>query len=262
MGPRSGLRGKRSGLFYDFARLVGEALPRVVLVENVSGLLSSHGGRDFQIVVRTLAKLGYAVGWRVFNSKNFGVPQSRQRVYIIGCHRDWQTPAEVLFESQRRKGNAIKSGPDGEEALSPFKKSFGDPLKGPIVQGLAYCFYACSARHTGTDWSRTYVSYPDGRVRRLTPLEGEGIQGFPSGWTLPKDANENPDDLDTLRYHAVGNAVTVPVVQWIANRIRDALVRRSPEEKKDPTRPDPAGVLRGTSGLAIHSELAVAALGE
>jgi len=242
MGHRSGLRGKRSGLFYDFARLVGQYLPRTVLIEDVSGLLSSHGGRDFQIIIRTLAKLGYGVGWRVFNSKNFGVPQSRQRVYIVGCHRDWRTPGEVLFEPECRKGNAVKSGQDGEEALSPFKTSFGDPVKGPVVQGLAYCFYACSARHTGTDWSRTYVSYPDGRVRRLTPREGEGIQGFPKNWTLPKDATENPDELDTLRYHAVGNAVTVPVIAWIAKRLKDALVRRSLEDKEVSILPEPAGV--------------------
>lgn len=111
------------------------------------------------------------------------------------------------------------------------------------MQGLAYCFYACSARHTGTDWSRTYVSYPNGRVRRVTPREGEGIQGFPTNWTLPKDASENPDELDTLRYHAIGNAVTVPVVQWIAKRLKDALIRRTLEENKFTTLPERAGVL-------------------
>ena len=247
MGPRSGLKGKRSGLFYDFARLLGEALPRIVLIENVSGLLSSHGGRDFQIVLRTLAECGYAVGWRVFNSKNFGVPQSRQRVYIVGCHRDWRTAAEVLFERECCKGDADKSGQDGKEPLSPFKKSFGNPVKGPIVQGLAYCFYACSARHTGTDWSRTYVSYPDGRVRRLTPREGEAIQGFPANWTLPKDATENPEDIDTLRYQAVGNAVTVAVVEWLALRIRNVLQKGEPQATQI-SLPGHVRVLQGTAG--------------
>ena len=106
MGARAGLKGKRSGLFYDFARLVGEARPRVVLLENVAGLLSSHRGRDFSTVIGTLAEFGYSVGWRVLNSKNFGVPQSRQRVYIVGCHRDVHGPGEILFEAERREGNA------------------------------------------------------------------------------------------------------------------------------------------------------------
>ena len=247
MGPRSGLRGKRSGLFYDFAGLLREALPRVVLIENVSGLLSSHGGRDFRIILRTLAECGYAVGWRVFNSKNFGVPQSRQRVYVVGCHRDWRTTAQVLFEPECCKRHADKGRQDGEDPVSPFKKSFGDPVKGPIVQGLAYCFYACSARHTGTDWSRTYVSYPGGRVRRLTPREGEAIQGFPPNWTLPKDAPENPDDLDTLRYHAVGNAVTVAVIEWLAFRIKSVL-DEGKARRDGVSLPECARVLQGTVG--------------
>ncbi len=244
MGPRSGLRGQRSGLFYEFARLVEGALPRVLLIENVSGLLSSHGGRDFQIVIRTLAKLGYAVGWRVLNSKNFGVPQSRQRVYVVGCHRDGRTPGQILFEPKRCKGNDEPGRSNGKKAVSPFKESFGDPGTGPIVQGLAYCFYACSARHTGTDWSRTYVSYPDGRVRRLTPREGEAIQGFPVDWTVPENGQADSDDADTLRYHAVGNAVTVNVAEWLANRMSEALESSVPRRKKS-TRKARGAVLQG-----------------
>lgn len=225
MGPRDGLRGRRSGLFYQFARLIAECLPRVVLIENVTGLLSSHGGRDFEIVVRSLAKLGYGVGWRVFNSAHFGVPQSRQRVYIVGCYRDGRGPGEILFEPERSGWNATAGGSNGEKPVSPFKKSFGDPVKGPIVQGLAYCLYACSARHTGTDWSRTYVTYPEGRVRRLTPRECEAIQGFPTDWTLPSKPEQDVDKLDTLRYTALGNAVSVPTVEWIAKRIHPVLDR-------------------------------------
>ena len=103
MGSRAGLRGKRSGLFHEFARLIGEARPRVVLLENVAGLLSSHRGRDFGTVIGTLAEFGYSVGWRVLNSKNFGVPQSRQRVYIVGCYRDSHGPGQILFEAERRE---------------------------------------------------------------------------------------------------------------------------------------------------------------
>ncbi len=100
-GQRAGLKGARSGLFYDFARLVGEGRPRVVVLENVHGLLHSHKGRDFETVIRSLAQLGYSIGWRVLNSKNFGVPQSRQRVYIVGCYRDRQGPGKILFETER-----------------------------------------------------------------------------------------------------------------------------------------------------------------
>ena len=227
MGPRAGLKGKKSGLFYEFARLLRDGCPRVVVIENVPGLLSSHGGRDFQIVIRTLADIGYGVGWRVLNSKNFGVPQSRQRVFIVGSYRDWRTPAEILFKRQRGKGDTEEDGSNGQKPLSPFKESLGDLIKGPVVQRLAYCLYACSARHTGTDWSRTYVTYPDGRVRRLTPDECERIQGFPPDWTLPPEPPEDVNALDTLRYTCLGNAVTAAVAEWIAVRIRDSLATQS-----------------------------------
>ena len=219
MGPRSGLRGKQSGLFFDFARLIERRLPSTVVIENVAGLLSSHKGRDFSTVVGTLAEIGYGVAWRVFNSQHFGVPQSRQRVYIVACHRDPRRAGEILFEPECGPRHDPPRRSNGKNSVSPFKRVLGDPRKGPIFQGLAYCLYACSARHTGTDWSRTYISYPDGRVRRLTPLESERLQGFPDDWTLPRNKIDDVDRLDSLRYHAVGNAVTVNVAEWIGRRI-------------------------------------------
>ena len=83
--------------------------------------------------------------------------------------------------------------------------------------------YAESARHTGTDWSRNYVAYPDGRVRRLVPKEIERLQGFPTGWTIPKMRIDDVEKLDSLRYHAVGNAVSVPVTTWLGHRISAAI---------------------------------------
>jgi DNA (cytosine-5)-methyltransferase 1 len=236
MGPRAGLKGKKSGLFYEFARIVEQGRPRVLLIENVPGLLSSHGGRDFQIVLRTLAQLGYGLGWRVLNSRYFGVPQSRQRVYLVGCYRDRHGPGQILFESERSEGRTASRGSNGTKPLSPFKSSVGDPRKGPITPAIAYCVYACSARHTGTDWSRNYASYPAGRVRRLMPIETERLQGFPEGWTLPDTLpTADADRVDTLRYNALGNAVTVPVAEWIAGRI-GAYLRRQSKEARAPRR--------------------------
>lgn len=231
MGPRSGLRGNQSGLFHDFMRLVGGRLPRAIILENVHGLLSSHGGRDFAVVLKALDELGYGVAWRVLNSKDFGVPQQRRRVYIVAMHRDARSAGEVLFEPKCSDGNPKKSGPDGEKSASIFQTILGDPVKGPLVKSVAHCIYAESARHTGTDWSRNYVWYPDGRVRRFTPNEVERVQGFPDDWTKPHgfDAKQS-DRIDSLRYHAVGNAVTPPVAEWVGRRLRDVLQRQDAEE--------------------------------
>lgn len=218
MGPRSGLRGKQSGLFYDFAELIGERRPPVVILENVAALLSSHSGRDFAIVLRALAERGYGVAWRVLDSRYFGIPQSRSRVFIVGTLGGPARAGSVLFESECGDRDSAKSGSDGTKSVSPFAVSVGNPEQG-FVKKLAHCLYAESARHTGTDWSRNYVSYPEGRVRRLTPLETERLQGFPDNWTMPKEEIANVNTLDSARYHACGNAVSVPVAEWLGKRV-------------------------------------------
>lgn len=87
-----------------------------------------------------------------------------------------------------------------------------------MTKAIAYCLYAESARHTGTDWSRNYVSYPrEGEVRRLTPAECEGVMCFPPDWTKLRDMDDT-DETDSARYHALGNAVTPPVAEWLAER--------------------------------------------
>jgi len=225
MAKRDGLRGSKSRLFYEFARLVGAAKPRVFVIENVSGLLSSNKGGDFGVLLQTMAEIGYAVGWRTLNSKNFGVPQSRQRVYIVGCLGDWRGPGQILFEPKRSSGDHPSRRQNGKKSPSPFKKVVGDPSgSGPVIQSIAYCLYATSARHTGTDWSRNYVCYPEeGRVRRLTPAECEGVMAFPPEWTVPSGKDMDENSLDSARYHALGNAITPPVAYWLARRIRDYL---------------------------------------
>ncbi|HET9898923.1 MAG TPA: DNA (cytosine-5-)-methyltransferase [Streptosporangiaceae bacterium] len=225
MGPRSGLRGKQSGLFYDFAQLIAECRPEVVVLENVAALLSSHDGRDFAIILRTLADIGYGIAWRVLDSRYFGVPQSRTRVFVVGSLGGAVSAGQVLFESECGDRDAEKSRSNGEKSVSPFAVSVGNPEQG-FVKKLAHCLYAESARHTGTDWSRNYVSYPDGRVRRLTPLETERLQGFPDGWTIPTHDMPNEDTLDSARYHACGNAVSVPVAEWIGKRIMETMGER------------------------------------
>ncbi len=87
-GQRRGLAGNRSGLFYEFARIADALRPGWLLVENVPGLLSSNGGRDFGSVVGTLADIGYGLAWRILDSRYFGVPQRRRRVYILGALAD------------------------------------------------------------------------------------------------------------------------------------------------------------------------------
>lgn len=112
-GRREGLAGERSGLWYEYHRLLAEAHPEWVVIENVPGLLSSGGGRDFAIVLRGLVELGYGVVWRVLDSQHFGVPQRRRRVFIVGHLGDGRA-AQVLFEPEGVCGDSAPSRKAGE----------------------------------------------------------------------------------------------------------------------------------------------------
>lgn len=97
-GRRGGMDDPRSGLWWEVVRLIRETRPQWFLGENVRGLLSVHGGRDFGFVKESLERLGYGLAWRVLDAQYFGVPQRRKRVFIVACLGDGAGPAEVLLE--------------------------------------------------------------------------------------------------------------------------------------------------------------------
>ena len=111
-GARKGFDDTRGTLFFEIARIASVKKPKYIFLENVPGLLNHNQGRTFETIIHTLDELGYDVCWQVLNSKNFGVPQSRNRVYIIGYNRG-QCAGEVLSFTQtsgkaliQRKANA------------------------------------------------------------------------------------------------------------------------------------------------------------
>ncbi len=105
-GPRNGLAGSRSGLFWEYARLIDEARPEWIILENVTGLLSSGGRRDLGTVLGTLGQLGYGFAYRVLDARFFGVPQRRRRVLVVGrAGADLRGPTQVLLESEGVSGD-------------------------------------------------------------------------------------------------------------------------------------------------------------
>lgn len=111
-GARKGFDDTRGTLFFEIARIASVKKPKYLFLENVPGLLNHNQGRTFETIIHTLHELGYDVCWQVLNSKNFGVPQSRNRVFIIGYLRE-QCAGEVLSFTQtsgkaliQRKANA------------------------------------------------------------------------------------------------------------------------------------------------------------
>jgi len=149
-GKRAGMQegsGTRSSLAFEYARLVRALRPRVLLWENVPGVLSSNGGRDFGAFLHTLAQLGYGLAWRVLDvqyarvdSFPGAVPQRRRRVWLVGClGGDGRVPAQVLFERPGLLGDTAPSREAGKGFAAPpgYGPARNDRLVG-TGEGIAF----------------------------------------------------------------------------------------------------------------------------
>lgn len=117
-GKRAGLAGGRSGLFYEMLRIIDELKPSLVIWENVPGLLSSDGGRDFARVLYSLGGIGYHGAWRILNAQFFGVPQRRRRVFGVFTGSDSGAIAgsEILAIANGMQGDSAEGGQTRERA--------------------------------------------------------------------------------------------------------------------------------------------------
>ena len=241
-GRQAGLAGARSGLFWEICRLLDETKARYFILENVPGLLSSNDGRDMGAVVGALVERGYGIAYRVLDSQHFGVTQRRRRVFIVGAlGDDWRTPAQVLDLREGGIGSA-------DERLEEGPESSSNPDLGTQEQRGAVMRFSKSRRAANKEDFETWVIRPftntlnvfdnmsetratelfvqDNKVRRLTPVECERLQGFPDGWTAQRhDFKKNVmvEQVDSNRIKQMGNAVAVPVVDWMLNRMVTAV---------------------------------------
>jgi DNA (cytosine-5)-methyltransferase 1 len=283
-GRRAGLDGERSGLWFEFARIIEELKPTWVLIENVPGLLSSNEGRDFKIILDGLVERGYGVCWRVLDAQYFGLAQRRKRLFIVASLGSGRS-AQVLFEREGVSGDIDQSRETedtdaektlyrtarclstregrrynaGDETLLPiaFDYRAGDDsewhtddkgshkgggakqivragdyvgaLNATKQDAVAFAWHVSASQSmtvhneispvlTNSN-GMTPATFDVQGVRRLTPTECERLQGFPDTWTAISDGKPQ---ADSARYKQLGNAVAVPVVQWIGKRIMDA----------------------------------------
>ena len=234
-GRRKGFSDSRGLLFFEIIRVLETKKPLYILLENVKGLLNHQEGETFTVILRALGKLGYELQWMVLNSRFFGVPQNRERVFIIGhlTERGTDRPeilpiGEIAAESKGIHGGRIILTQDRSEMR--LHKTAGETPSLPSRMGeggnnVPLVSYTLDANYyKGFDPShlgqrRQIVG--NGRFRRLTPVECERLQGFPDNWTakgLDQDGNEI-NISDTQRYMALGNAVTVNVIEAIIGKM-------------------------------------------
>lgn len=246
-GKRKGFEDTRGTLFFDLARILRAKQPRLFVFENVKGLLSHDSGRTFKTIIQTIDELGYDCQWQVLNSKNHGVPQNRERIYIVGHLRG--TPRPEVFPITGDGGadtrlpghvsNTLTARYEGAQAVGTYigesklnaqasikvpeatKKGYAEATIGQAINlsvpnsktRRGRVSDIAPTRDTGM---QLHTLTDDVRIRRLTPVECERLQGFPDQWTA--EGIDGPIS-DTQRYKMCGNAVTTNVVQAVFDRI-------------------------------------------
>lgn len=246
-GKRKGFADRRGHLFFDIARILKIKRPTYLLLENVKGLLSHEKGKTFKTIITTFDELGYDCQWEVLNSKHFGLAQNRQRVYIVGHLRGRPSPKVFPLEGANQKSciqtQALKTlNPKDKYKQQKQKLDQKNPtikIREATQTGYAVArvgdsidvsFPTSTMRrgrigkqiaHTLITGMQLYTLSKDRKLRRLTPLECERLQGFPDEWTKQgKDPNGNTTEMsDRQRYKTLGNAVSVPVIRTIIKKL-------------------------------------------
>jgi len=204
-GKRKGFNDTRGTLFFEICRIAKVKRPTLLLLENVKGLLNHKKGETFRITLDSLSELGYDCEWEVLNSKNFGVPHSRERVFIVG-HLRGKSGQKVFPIGGIREAPHRQDGIDfkiihnvyggfGEKTVREFKK------------------YSPTIR-TSKGGGHLPMIVKDNKIRRITPIECERLQGFPDNWTEGISDNQ--------RFKCLGNAVTVNIIAKIGEKLYEA----------------------------------------
>ena len=222
-GLRRGLADERGNLALEYLRLADRLRPKWLVWENVPGVLSSNGGRDFGAFLGGLVQLGYGFAYRVLDAQHFGVAQRRRRVFVVGHAGDWRRAAAVLFEPASLRRHPAPSREAGEGVARCLTRGSGGgqryDAESETLLPVAHTLRGegFDASEDGTGRGTPLVPLGKAAVRRLTPRECERLQGFPDDYMLVPwrggVATDGP------RYKALGNSMTVPVMRWIGSRI-------------------------------------------
>jgi DNA (cytosine-5)-methyltransferase 1 len=235
IGKRQGFMHKTQGtLFYDVSRIIKEKKPKAFMLENVQGLITHDGGRTMETILEVLDELNYEVSYKVLNAADFGVPQMRKRVYIVGFSKD-RTKDLGTFKFPKGNpynhvdiGSFIEKDTGSKYSISKhlqgsylFKLDDGRPkiidksAKGPVKTLVAS--YHKVQRLTGT-----FVKGGDTGIRLFTENECKAIMGFPDDFVIPVSR--------TQMYRQFGNSVAVPVIESIAGKMKPALMGKKTKE--------------------------------
>ena len=195
VGPKGGLNDPRGALFYEIGRILRVKRPKTFILENVKGLFNHDGGDTFKIILDILDSAGYFVSYEILEAKDYGLPQIRKRLFIVGVQKRFRRK----FQFPKKK-----------EALD---FTLSDVLKGKVERDYAFTI-RIGGRRSGINNRYNWDSYKvDGEVRYITPEECKLLQGFPTSFKLT--------GRQSAQYKQVGNSVPVNLVNAIAQALID-----------------------------------------
>lgn len=207
-GRKEGLEGSQSSLIKHAIALVAWLKPSVFIWENVKGVLSSNGGADFWAILKEFANIGgYRIEWQLLNS-SWVQAQNRERIFLIG-HLAGRSECGIFPFTE--DDFLSKSG---EESKSQAPISGTLKANGNLNQDDTYIVYGSTLKKHNKD-------YTNSKIRVLTEVERERLQGFPDNWTQYGDYGGVVKPISRRqRYKLIGNAVTVDIVELIAKRLK------------------------------------------
>lgn len=219
LGQRRGTKDPAGQLTLETIRFICRNAPRWFAVENVPQLLHADRTRLWRHLCSTLSRRGYNLAWQVLDAQYFGVPQRRRRIFTIGHLGSSTCAAKVLFDSQTLPVFDTSSEEERQEYSRTIEEHHQRDCTGSDHSDHHRTRYKDNPRVSGTlatqiDGGAEQVNrlvIDNGRVRYLTPLECERLQGFPDGYTQGFS--------DTQRYKMLGNSIAVPVMKFIGTRI-------------------------------------------
>jgi len=226
-GKRKGMEGERSSLILEAIRLIGECRPRVFIWENVKGTFSSNSGEDFAAILQAFADIGgYRLEWQLLNTSWF-LPQNRERIYLVGystnTKRNWRGVfpiGEGVGENTVQPKLKFIGAVSDSKWLDNGKNLSRNFSQGNRVYSDEGIHPALSSQMGGKAKGGGLIQTPY-RIRRLTPIECERLQGFPDNHTEYGNYDGEVKKMsNTQRYKQCGNAVTTDVVQAIAEKIK------------------------------------------
>lgn len=217
-GKRGGFDDTRGTIFFDFARIMKAKKPKFAIFENVKGLLNHDGGKTYETMLRTLDEIGYDAQWGILNTRFHGLPQNRERVYIVANLRE-RSATKILFE--RGDGITDKVARTQQSIIGNYYTKSGKTHQRSGVlneNSIAPCLTVsdCKEPRMVKIGAKTGLYSAGDKVRRLTPKECFRLQGFKDDMV---ELGYKLGISDTQLYKMAGNAVSVPVVEWVAQRV-------------------------------------------